>query len=156
MRLTEVLTPERVLVDRAGADLQDKDSALRRLASLLAGPGKAPEESVHALLEERERVQSTGIGDGVAIPHAFLDEAVGQAAALLVCPRGIAFDAIDSAPVGIVFGVIGPRNETGAHLRMLARISRLLRNADTRQRLLAAPDPAEAFRLVAERDEALG
>lgn len=156
MRLTEVLTPERVVIDAPGAELCDKASALRRLATLLAGPARADEGSVRALLDERERVQSTGIGDGVAIPHAFLDEAIGQSAALLVCPRGIPFDAIDSAPVGIVFGVVGPRNETGAHLRMLARISRLLRNSETRRRLLAAADSGEAFRLVAEQDEALG
>lgn len=151
MRLSDIISKDRILVDRDGT-LANKAEALRALARLLGAAASAPEEEVLALLLEREHLQSTGIGDGVAIPHSALEHAEGQAAALLLFPRGIDFDAIDGQPVHIVFGVVGPKRATGEHLRTLARISRLLRDEATRKQLANAESPAAAFALIEAHD----
>ena len=151
MRLSDIITKERILVDRAGA-LPSKAAALHALAGLLGSAVSAPEEEVLALLLEREQLQSTGIGDGVAIPHSALEHAEAQAGALLLFPKGIDFDAIDGQPVHIVFGVVGPKRATGEHLRTLARISRLLRDEATRKQLANADGPETAYALIESHD----
>jgi nitrogen PTS system EIIA component len=152
MRLCEILTTERIFVDVVGSRVIDKNSALVELSTLIAPALNIEQSEVHRLLLAREELQSTGIGDGVAIPHASTDAAPGQAAALLICPGGIDFSAIDQHPVSIIFGVVGPTRATGEHLRTLARISRLLRDSATRQALLSCNDAENVFRLVAEQD----
>ena len=151
MRLSDIITKERILVDRAGA-LPSKAAALHALARLLGSAVSAPEEEVLALLLEREQLQSTGIGDGVAIPHSALEHAEAQAGALLLFPKGIDFDAIDGQPVHIVFGVVGPKRATGEHLRTLARISRLLRDEATRKQLANAEGPEVTYALIESHD----
>lgn len=151
MRLSDIITQDRILVDREG-NLPSKSQALHALARLLGGAVSAPEEEVLALLLEREQLQSTGIGDGVAIPHSALEHADSQAGALLLFPKGIDFDAIDGQPVHIVFGVVGPKRATGEHLRTLARISRLLRDEGTRKKLANAESEAAAFALIESHD----
>jgi PTS system nitrogen regulatory IIA component len=154
MRLSEILTADRILVDLNGGLIRSKADVLRVLAELLAPAAGASREDVQALLAERERLQSTGIGDGVAIPHSSLDSAERQAAALLLIPTGVAFKAIDGAPVRIVFGVVGPKRATGEHLRTLARISRLLRDEQTRIGLLESESAEAAFELIAHHEAA--
>ena len=151
MRLSDIITQDRILVDREGA-LPSKSQALHALAQLLGSAVAAPEEEVLALLLEREQLQSTGIGDGVAIPHSALEHAEAQAGALLLFPKGIDFDAIDGQPVHIVFGVVGPKRATGEHLRTLARISRLLRDEGTRKLLAHAESSQAAFELIESHD----
>jgi nitrogen PTS system EIIA component len=148
MRLSEILTPDRILIDPAGSLVKGKPDALRLLAELLSPAVGATRDEVESLLGERERLQSTGIGDGVAIPHSSLDSAERQAAALLLIPQGVEFEAIDGASVRIIFGVVGPKRATGEHLRTLARISRLLRDEQTRIRLLESESPATAYELI--------
>ena len=150
MRLSDIITQDRILVDREGA-LPSKSQALHALARLLGGAVSAPEEEVLALLLEREQLQSTGIGDGVAIPHSALEHAEAQAGALLLFPKGIDFDAIDGQPVHIVFGVVGPKRATGEHLRTLARISRLLRVPTRRARSLPSRSSSRTTRRPSER-----
>jgi PTS system nitrogen regulatory IIA component len=132
MRLTELLTPARVGIEQpqqgnAGGGL-DKGGALARLASMLAPGANVAQGDVERVLVERESLQSTGIGEGVAIPHGALPQLDTQCAALLIVPDGVPFDAIDEAKVTILFAVIGPKRATGEHLKTLARVSRLLRN----------------------------
>ena len=154
MRLSEILTPERILVDVDGSFVRTKNDALRHLSALLSPAIGVEAQEVEHLLLEREKLQSTGIGDGVAIPHCALDAAQAQALALLLCPRGVEFEAIDGEPVEIVFGVVGPKRATGEHLRTLARISRLLRDEQTRLRLLASPNATAAFQLIDANESA--
>jgi nitrogen PTS system EIIA component len=148
MRLSEILNPERILVDIDGSVVRTKTDALHQLSELLSPAIGVEALEVEHLLLEREKLQSTGIGDGVAIPHCALDSAQAQALALLLCPRGVEFEAIDGEPVEIVFGVVGPKRATGEHLRTLARISRLLRDEQTRIRLLASPNATAAYQLI--------
>ena len=155
IRLVDILAANRIVVDTDGSVVTDKAASLRILGELLAPAVASDNETVERLLTERERLQSTGIGDGVAIPHTSLETAPGQAAALLLCPRGVAFDAIDGENVTIILGVVGPRKATGEHLRILARISRLLRDEAARERLIAAASAEAAFQLIERQDSAL-
>lgn len=156
MRILDILPEERVVVDRSGSAVRDKSGALRVLSELLAPTVGVEPAKVEALLAEREKLQSTGIGDGVAIPHTSLEAVTARAAALLLCPSGVPFDSIDGADANIILGVVGPKEATGEHLRMLARISRVLRDVKTREALLACESPRQAHELIVSRDQALG
>ena len=156
MRITDILPSDRIYVDATGSTIHDKAEALRALAKLMAPALRSEAATIEQLLAERERLQSTGIGDGVAIPHTSIEAAACRAAGLVVCPKGIPFDAIDGADVNIVLGVIGPRDATGEHLRVLARISRLLRDEATRRALAGAQTAAEAFHVIESRELQLG
>ena len=154
MRLSEILSVDRILVDVDGSFVKTKADALRLLAEMLSPVLGVERDAVEHLLVEREDLQSTGIGDGVAIPHCSLETAEAQAGALVLCPRGIEFEAIDDEKVEIVFGVVGPKRATGEHLRILARISRLLRDDRTRLSLLASANPAAAYELIRSHEAA--
>lgn len=171
MQVIDILTPIRVAVSGASSGqsagqapgepatrVRNKKDALRRLAELLcarmadedAGDGLTP-DAVETLLARREEQQSTGVGGGVAIPHAFGDLTQIRGAVLL-CPDAVGFDAVDGLPVKIFFAVIGPRREVGAHLKTLARVSRLLRDEAFRQRLVEAKDGRAAFELIVREE----
>jgi len=151
MRLSEMLAAQRIHVDASGA-VSDKKEALRLLAQFIAPVVGSDQQVLEDALAERERLQSTGIGDGVAIPHTAVDNAPGQAAALILCPKGVAFDSIDGEDVNIIFGVVGPKRATGEHLRALARISRLLRDSEVRRQLVESGDSDAAYQLIADHD----
>jgi len=156
MQITQILPASRIFVDRDGSAIKCKADALRMLSELLAPALRTEGSVVEQLLAERERLQSTGIGDGVAIPHTSLEAAPGRVAALLLSPHGVSFDAIDGQDVRIILGVVGPKEATGEHLRVLARISRLLRDAETREALVRAENGESAYRLIEARDHSLG
>jgi PTS system nitrogen regulatory IIA component len=150
MLLTDILTAQRVTTQLIASS---KDDALSALADLFAAddPSLAA-SSVHEVLRERERLASTGVGSGVAIPHGRIGSIEQLRAALAISPTGIPFDAIDGAPVRIIVGVLAPQHHTGDHLRVLARVSRLLRSAHVREALLAAPDASAAFDVIVKAD----
>ncbi|HMA92503.1 MAG TPA: PTS sugar transporter subunit IIA [Polyangiaceae bacterium] len=154
MRLIDILTEQRILVDGNGASVPDKEASLAQMGRLISSAGGIDAASVYRLLMEREQLQSTGIGDGVAIPHASTDKATVQVAGLIICPSGLEFASIDGQPVHILFGVLCSRRATGEHLKTLARISRLLRDASNRSRLIASNSAAEAYALIQTQDAA--
>lgn len=154
MRLTDLLSPERIGIQRANGQPFDKDKAIAFLARLIGARDGAPAADIERALLEREQLQSTGIGEGVAIPHGALPQLTEQVAALLIVPNGVEFQAIDGADVTILFGVITPKRATGEHLKTLARVSRLLRNKDFRQRLIHAPDEQSVFDMVQSEEGA--
>ncbi|MGB5266173.1 MAG: PTS sugar transporter subunit IIA [Polyangiales bacterium] len=146
--LADLLHPERV---RIGLALGDKDAALRVIASLLTMPeGAVNEEVLYDVLGERERLASTGIGSGVAIPHGRYDGVEELRAAVAICPSGVDFDAVDRLPVRILVGIVGPKSMPQKHLAALAGVSRVLRNEEKRSALLRAVDNADAYRLLTE------
>ncbi|HTM45375.1 MAG TPA: PTS sugar transporter subunit IIA [Polyangiaceae bacterium] len=152
MQLSAILPEERIVVDPSGRRVTDKASAIRLLAELLAPALHTDAQEVERMLLEREQLQSTAIGEGVAIPHAAMDAIADRAAALVLCPQGVEFDSLDGQPAQIILGVVGPRQATAEHLRVLARVSRLLRSKDTREQLLQAADPHSARELVMRDD----
>jgi PTS system nitrogen regulatory IIA component len=156
MRLTELLTQDRVAVQRQdGSKPLDKAEVIRLLSKMLAAGAHVDAGVVERVLSEREQLQSTGIGEGVAIPHGALPQLENQYASLLICPDGVDFVAIDGLRVNILFAVIGPKRATGEHLKTLARVSRLLRNKAFRDRLVAAAGSTEAYSLIEAEEGAI-
>lgn len=150
MLLTDILNEQRVTTR---LEASTKDDALLALAELFSGDDPNLQASaVHEVLRERERLASTGVGSGVAIPHGRISSIEQLRAAVAISPGGIPFDAIDGAPVRIIVGVLAPQHHTGDHLRVLARVSRLLRSAQVRENLLDARDPHAAFDVIARAD----
>jgi nitrogen PTS system EIIA component len=154
MRLTDLLSAERVAVrhNTDGAPL-DKAAVLKTLAAMLTHGSVVDAADVERVLAEREQLQSTGIGEGVAIPHGAMAQLDAQHAGLLIVPEGLDFAAIDGLRVNIIFAVIGPKRATGEHLKTLARVSRLLRNRAFRDRLVAAPSSKAAYGLLSAEEE---
>ena len=148
MRLTDLLSPERVGIKRANGEPFDKEKAIGLLATLIGERDGVSTADIERALLEREQLQSTGIGEGVAIPHGALPQLSEQVAALLIVPDGVDFQAIDDANVTILFGVITPKRATGEHLKTLARVSRLLRNKEFRARLIGSADEQSVFDLI--------
>lgn len=150
MRLVDILSQERVTTELTA---DTKDDVLRALAGLFTrGEPNLDARAVFDVLSERERLASTGIGSGVAIPHGRIAALDGLRAALAISPSGIPFDAIDGAPVRIVIGVLAPQHHTGDHLRVLARVSRLLRSREVRDSLLDSRDAQAAYDVIARSD----
>jgi PTS system nitrogen regulatory IIA component len=153
MRLTELLSEERVAIrHHDGTHPLDKPATLKVLAEMLARGARADVAAVERVLTEREQLQSTGIGEGVAIPHGALPHLETQFASLLIVPEGVDFAAIDGLPVNILFAVITPKRATGEHLKTLARVSRVLRNKAFRERLIAVPSPNEGYALISNEE----
>ncbi len=153
MGVLDILRAERVSVANASEGIvRNKAEALARIARLLATGTDLPATEIERVIVEREKVISTGVGGGVAIPHggiAGLDRHIG---AVLLCPAPIDFDAIDSAPVSILFAVIGPKGASGEHLKILARVSRLLRDDGFRQRLVTAETGSTAYDRISSEE----
>jgi mannitol/fructose-specific phosphotransferase system IIA component (Ntr-type) len=109
------------------------------------------EEAVLAALKEREEKTSTGIGHGVAIPHAFSDKIESVIAVFGRSHEGIDFDSIDNAPVRFIVLFIVPRDQYNLHLRTLASIAKLLNNGEVRAQLAEARDATEIIDVLARR-----
>lgn len=146
MLLSELLTPERVKVPLVG---RSKDEVLRELVDLVV-PDREPADraAITEALHERERILSTGIGDGVAIPHAKTALVDRLMIGVGVARPPVDFDALDGRPVELFFLLLGPEIAGAAHLKALGRISRLLRRERFRDALRAAPDAAALHRAI--------
>lgn len=122
------------------------------LDAALADRDAATRDAVMASLQARERVLSTGIGGGVAIPHAktpLVDQLLMAAG---VSARPVDYDSLDGEPADLFFLLLGPETAAGAHVRALGRISRILRREPLRDALRAATDPEAFLRVVAESE----
>ncbi len=131
----------------------DKVGVIRELAGLVAGTGrvKDADELVRVILD-RESQGSTGIGEGIAIPHA-KSRAVGDTVVVFGrSRRGVDFETLDGKPAYLFFLLVSPEDRPGEHLKTLARISRLMRNSVLRERLRACADPAEMQQLIYDED----
>lgn len=146
MRFSDLLTPARVSTTLRVAS---KDDAIEALGQLLVHNSELTDASaVVQVLRDRESLASTGVGDEVAIPHGRLPTLTQIVAAVAIAPDGVDFDSIDRRPVRIFVAVLAPDRAPGDHLRVLARVSRLLRDARVRSELIAARDPAAVLDLL--------
>ncbi len=150
MKIAEFLSPKAVVAQLAA---QDKPSVLAELSrSLVDAHPELDPSRLQDVLQDRERLGSTGIGEGVAIPHGKLAGLPQLMASFGVARDGVDFDAIDGKPTYLFFALVAPENSAGIHLKALARISRLFKNPQFRQAILAAQGPEEIYRLIAEED----
>ena len=150
MRLSEILTPDRI---RVPLEARDKRGVLRELVEfLLVGDGGQSEEVLGAILE-RERRFPTGIGYGVAVPHARTPVLADLGAVAGTTRAAVPYETVDGEPVRLFFLLAGPESAAGLHVKALSRISRIVRREPVRQRLLAATTSAEFYRILCEAEE---
>jgi PTS system nitrogen regulatory IIA component len=148
MRIAELLGPGAVL-ELSG---QTPEAVLAELAAPVARTSGLDPQLLAGALAERERLGSTGVGEGVAIPHARV-RGLSQLAACFGRARGdIAFHAIDGKPARLFLALFAPEHSAGTHLQALARVSRIFKNPAFREAALAAPDAAALRRLLEEED----
>ncbi len=133
---------------------KDKKETLEELADLLARqriiPGK---EKLVGVLMERESLGSTGVGNGIAIPHAKTDFTKKIVIAFGKSDKGIDFDSLDKKPVYLVFLIIAPEEAHETYLRVLARISRLLHEERIREELRAIESPRQVINLIRKEEK---
>ncbi|RME40305.1 MAG: PTS sugar transporter subunit IIA [Deltaproteobacteria bacterium] len=153
MKLTELLKPEAI---NPSLSATGKNEVLAELtdALLRVEPGLNRDEVVE-VLKERESLGSTGIGDGVAIPHGKLKQLDRLLLSFGRSRSGVDFDSMDGQPAHLFFLLVAPEESVGVHLKTLARISKLLKNADVRQALIDAESAEDIFAIIQQREEAL-
>jgi len=142
MDLSDLLTPEAIL---PAVDAQSKKQVLHEICAAAARQTGLGEREILETILQRERLGSTGVGQGVAIPHgklAALDRLVGVFARL---SRPVDFDALDDQPVDLVFALLAPEGAGADHLKALARIARVLRDPEVAQKLRVASDAGELY-----------
>jgi PTS system nitrogen regulatory IIA component len=150
MKITEILTPEMVIPELSGGS---KTEVLSELAQRLSSAHREIAfDRLLGVLNERERLGSTAIGDGIAIPHGKIRGISQILGAFGRSTRGLDFDSLDGNPTHLFFLLIAPEDSASLHLKALARVSRLFKDTAFRQRLLDAPDAAELYRLLKEED----
>ena len=135
---------------------KDKRGAIEELTRLLGRSGDIKDKDVATLQEvllNREALGSTGIGQGVAIPHGKSDCVTKLVAAFGVSRAGVNFDSLDGEPVTLFFLLVAPEDSAGPHLKALARISRLLKDKHFRNSLRAACDEKTLIKIIREEDE---
>ena len=147
----DYLKEDRVIPDLQGTD---KLSVLRELARILerSCPTASTEELVQILLD-REKLESTGIGEGIAIPHGRLKRLKDFVLSFGRSIEGIDFDSIDHKPTHLFFLVIAPENSPVNNLKILGRIVTILKNDSFKKRLMNARSRRDLFQLIAEEDE---
>jgi mannitol/fructose-specific phosphotransferase system IIA component (Ntr-type) len=147
--LTEFLTPERVVVPLAA---RDKASIIAELTHHLVDRSEEAYNQVLGAVEEREAVLSTGIGFGVAIPHARSSAVRELTVVCGVSPVPVPYDSIDGEPVRLFFLIVGPESSAGQHVKVLSRIARLVRREELRQQLCSAGSAQEFYAVLSEAE----
>src|SRR3954464_7653822 len=150
MKVVDFLRPDLVISELGAAAKGDVLAEMsRHLARFQTG---IEPESLRKVLEERELLASTAIGDGIAIPHGKLDSVSQLVGTLGRSVQGLELDSIDGKPTHLVFMLVAPASSTGIHLKALARLSRLFRDALFRQRLVEAPGAPAMYKVITEED----
>jgi fructose-specific phosphotransferase system IIA component len=150
MTLLDILSPNSTIV---GLSADSKEGIIRELVeSLEEGESISNRDKVLQAVLERENIMSTGIGDGIAIPHGKSDAVVKLTAALGTHKRGVDFEALDGEPAFVFFLLVSPANISGPHIKALARISRLLKNDDFKKSLIEATTADEIVAAI-EKEE---
>src|SRR4030066_2130739 len=148
MKIMDYLSEEWVIPDLQGTD---KPSILKELSSVLVKPCQVPsvEELIQVLLD-REKLGSTGLGEGIAIPHGRLKKLKKFFISFGRSIKGVAFDSIDRSPSQIFFLVMAPENSAVDNLKLLSRIVTLLKEPSFKKRLMEAPSRKELFKVLSE------
>jgi PTS system nitrogen regulatory IIA component len=151
VKLVDILSPESVALD---IKAQGKREALGELCALLAqGKKIADGDGLLKTLMDREALGSTGIGQGVAIPHGKSAAVGAPAAALGLSKKGVEFESLDGEPVHILFLLMAPADAAALHLKALAKVSRLLKDKFFRQALRDASSVEEILKIIREEDD---
>jgi PTS system nitrogen regulatory IIA component len=147
MNISELLAPDAVL---ASLKVQSKKQLLQDLAARASQITRIPERRIFETLTERERLGSTGVGQGIAIPHGRLSDIRTISGVFARLESPIDYDAVDRQPVDLVFMLLAPEGAGADHLKALARVSRLLRNQQTVEKLRAATRAEALYAILTE------
>ncbi|MBW2005860.1 MAG: PTS sugar transporter subunit IIA [Deltaproteobacteria bacterium] len=153
MKLSEIFTPQLII---SNLEAHDKKGVLEELSQVITEQNPSlNKRSLLQVLLERERLGSTGIGDGIALPHGKLAELSNLLLSFGRSTNGLDFDSIDEQPAYLFFLLLAPENSAGMHLTALAKISRMLKDANFRQRLMGAKSRKEIYKVIMDMDEEL-
>ena len=151
MKILDIVSPEAVIADLRS---QTKQDVLRELAERVERTMPSMKaDTLTSILMERESLGSTGIGDGIAIPHGKSPQLDRLVAAFGRSIPGVPFDSMDGKPTHLIFLLAGPAESTGMQLKALTRISRLLMDETFRQRLMAAGDADALWKIFKKEDD---
>ena len=153
MRLVDLLTESQVV---CGLTASGKEDSISRLVDVLVSAGKlsgAHRASALKAVLDRERSLSTGMEQGIAIPHGSIDEIGEMVCALGVAPAGVEFESLDDLPAKLIILLVIPRQKFSQHVRTLAGIARLLNHARMRERLKQAETPAQVLQILREEEQ---
>ena len=150
MKICDVLHKEAILADLKA---RNKKGILEELVAPVADIAKVQQEDLVRVLLERERLGSTGIGGGIGIPHGKMKNLENLVLGFGLSRKGVDFESLDGKPAHIFFLLVTPENSTGLHLKLLARISRILKDETFKNRLLGAGDRDEIFGIIKGEDE---
>ena len=151
MKILDILDKECIIAELRS---RTKREVLEELTgTLLNFKANLDKEALVEILLERERLGSTGIGDGIAIPHGKVQDLDELVLSFGRSTQGIEFDSMDGRPTHLFFLLIAPENSAGVHLRALAKISMLLKSAHFRQRLMEPATREEIFQVIREEDK---
>lgn len=148
MEISDLVTPPAVI---ASLKATSKKQALQELARRAAELTGEHERAIFDVLLERERLGTTGVGDGVAIPHGKLPNLKKLTGLFARLERPIDFEAIDEQPVDLIFLLLAPGTAGADHLKALARVSRLLRDRQMREKLRGSETPEAIYALLVEQ-----
>ena len=150
MKILDVLLKEAILPELKA---NDKKGVLEELVTPVARIADINHDYLVKVLMERERLGSTGIGEGIGIPHGKVKGLESLVLGFGLSKKGVDFDSMDGQPAHIFFLLLTPENSTGLHLKLLARISRILKNEPFKQRLLHATNRDEIYSIIEEEEE---
>jgi nitrogen PTS system EIIA component len=150
IKLSRYIRPECFLHDLAEKTRED---ALRRIIHEAAAKGLIKNETeLFGKFMERESIQTTAVGNGIAIPHCFTDEIADLVIIVARAPGGLEFDSFDGKPIQVVFLLMGNRQEHGLHLKALARIARLIKSTAFIERIVSAGTVQDMVRAFDEEE----
>ncbi|MDE2110883.1 MAG: PTS IIA-like nitrogen regulatory protein PtsN [Alphaproteobacteria bacterium] len=147
MQITDLLSPEGVV---AALKVQGKKQLLQELSARTAVLAHIPERRIYETLNERERLGTTGVGQGIAIPHGRLSDIEKIVGVFARLETPIEYEAVDNQPVDLVFMLLAPEGAGADHLKALARVSRLLRNQAACEKLRAASNAEALYAILSE------
>ena len=150
MKICDVLQKEAIVADLKS---RNKKGVLEELVAPLAEIAAVNHEDLVKVLMERERLGSTGIGGGIGIPHGKLKDLDSLVLGFGLSRKGVDFESLDGQPTHIFFLLVTPENSMGLHLKVLARISRILKIDPFKDRLLNAANGDEIMEIIKEEDE---
>jgi fructose-specific phosphotransferase system IIA component len=151
MKICEILKEDKIIADFSG---NDKEEVINQLIDLFKDDERIHNlEKVRTAVLEREKIMSTGVGNGFAIPHGKTDGVNDIIAGFARIPKPIDFQALDDQPVNLVFLLVGKENLVGPHIKLLSRISRMMNKEQFRNDLINADTPAKIYEIFLNEEK---